>query len=99
MRSPLIRCLLILTATGAWAADIDVDGFIDLRLVHGDTDGSWTEGGLGKQRYDATHEGLRLGQGMLTLSGNLADTLRGQVTLSAQDDRHGIVDVNEAFLR
>jgi hypothetical protein len=99
MRRRLIQAIALALATTLPAVAWDVDGLLDARLVHSNTSDSWTDGGLGKQRYDSDHEGLRLGQGLLTISGNPLDTVQAEATLSADDRRHHVLDINEGFLR
>ncbi|WP_146204585.1 hypothetical protein [Massilia glaciei] len=78
---------------------IDWSGVVDMRAVYAHADQSWTREGLGKLRYDGSNDGLRLGQAMLRGQAELADTVSATLVLSAEDDRNGIVDVTEAWLR
>lgn len=96
-RSPLLlfACAASL-AGGAHAAELR--GMLDLRAVASDTEHGWTRAGLGKQRYDKSSDGLRLGQAVLRGDADLADTVTASLVLSAADDRRGVVDVNEAWL-
>ena len=41
---------------------LEVQGELDLRLVDSDASPSFLEGGLGRQRFDSDHDGLRLGR-------------------------------------
>jgi hypothetical protein len=63
-----------------------------------DTRQSGFQAGLDKARFDRGGGGLRLGGGFLKLEGELTDSISASMILSAQDDRQGVVDVNEAWL-
>ncbi|WP_144241517.1 hypothetical protein [Janthinobacterium agaricidamnosum] len=88
-----------LLATGfAQASGVDWRGKIDLRAVESDTDQSWTDSGLGKSRYDRHSSRFSLGQAVLRGDLDLLDTVNGAVLLSASDQHHGVVDIQEAWL-
>jgi hypothetical protein len=58
---------------------------------------SWTEGFVGKLRYD--DDGLVLNRAFLDYRGRLADTLRAHVVLEAYDDDLGnAIDVTQAYV-
>ena len=58
---------------------------------------SWTEGFVGKLRYDG--DGLVLGRAFLDYEGRLLDTVDINVTAEAYDDNLGpAIDFTEAFL-
>lgn len=80
------------------ARAIEWSGLADVRFLASNADRSGANGSLGKLRYDASSEGLRLGQAILRGSGDLLDTVSASVVLSASDDRRGVIDVNEAWL-
>ena len=71
---------------------------LDLRLVATDTRQSGFQAGLDKARFDRGGGVLRLGGGFLKLEGELTDSISASIILGAQDDRQGVVDVNEAWL-
>ncbi len=71
---------------------------LDLRLVATDTRQSGLKAGLDKTRFDQGGGGLRLGGGFLKLEGDLTHSIGATVIVSAQDDRVGLLDINEAWL-
>ncbi|WP_460534696.1 hypothetical protein [Chitinimonas naiadis] len=89
-------CLVLLLAAGS--ASAEWQGLLDLRAVHAQGAPGWLEAGMGKQRIDSRHDGLRLGQAMLVGRGELIDELTGTVVLNAADDRRHLVDITEAYL-
>ena len=80
------------------AKAVDVTGLLDLRLFATDTQQSWMGAGLDKARFDAGLGRLRLGGAFLKVDGDVSDSVSGTLVLSAQDDRKGMLDVNEAFV-
>ncbi|MES2900335.1 MAG: hypothetical protein V4723_11445 [Pseudomonadota bacterium] len=93
---PLILALL-LAAAPAWA--VELSGTLDMRTVLSDGRDSWSRAGLGKLRYDRHNQGLRVGQAVLRLDGELSDTVSATAIASADDQRSGVIDLNEAWLR
>ncbi len=82
----------------AGAMDLDIHGLLDARLVHGDSDRGWLDGGLDKQRFDRDDNGLRLGQAVL--EGHFtAGTVDGKLWLNGDEDRREGVGVGEAWVR
>lgn len=77
---------------------VEWQGLVDLRAVSASGSPSWTDGGLGKQRVDRQHDGLRLGQAMLIGRGELLDEVTGTVVISADDQRKYALDFTEAYL-
>ena len=92
---PLCLALLLLAARSAAA---EWQGLLDLRAVNAHATSGWLEAGMGKQRVDNGHDGLRLGQAMLVGRGELMDDLSGTVVFNASDDRKQILDITEAYL-
>src|SRR5258708_24128849 len=78
--------LLLAGAADAYELDLSVD----VRAVSSNASNSRLEGGLGKLRYDATDEGLRLGYLRLGYRADLTPTLR----LTAEGVAYGDHDVN-----
>ncbi len=78
--------LLLAGAADAYELDLSVD----LRAVSSNASNSRLEGGLGKLRYDATDDGLRLGYLRLGYRVDLTQTLR----LTAEAVAYGDHDVN-----
>jgi hypothetical protein len=85
--------------TAAPLAMAELSGLIDLRAVNADNTKVWLYEGLGKQRFDDAHDGLKLGQAILDLRGNLSDTITGKLVFNGYDDRNGFADVTEAYLQ
>ena len=79
-----------LLLAGKAGAATDFDWSVDLRAVSSDGTESRLDGGLGKLRYDAAHDGLRLGELRAGLRTDLTDTLR----LNAEAVAYGDHDVN-----
>src|SRR5712672_3195694 len=67
-----VAALLLAGAGNAYELDLSVD----LRAVNSNATDSRLEGGLGKLRYDATDDGLRLGYLRLGYRVDLTQTLR-----------------------
>ncbi len=78
---------------------IDISGTLDLRAVSARSSDSWTRAGLGKLRYDERSDGLRLGQALVRTDAEVADTLSATAIVSFDDQRSGVADLNEAWLR
>ena len=77
----------------------DWSGLADARLVRSSAERSWTDGGMGKLRYDGGNDGLRLGQAVLRGDADVADTVSAVLIAQAADDRPHAVDITEAWLR
>ena len=92
--------LLALFAPGQALAQspLEVTGLLDVRVVATDTQQAWLRSGLDKARFDSGSSGLRLGGAFLKVEGELGDSVTGALVLSAQDDRPGGLDINEAWL-
>lgn len=86
-----------LSATSSVMAEIS--GLIDIRAVNADSTQTWLYEGLGKQRFDDAHDGIKLGQAILDLRGNLTDTITGKLVFDGYDDRAGFADITEAYLQ
>jgi hypothetical protein len=72
---------------------------IDLRAVASDGLTSYLEGGGGKLRFDADHDGVRIGRIFLDYRGRLTDTLTARATINTYGDHdNNPVDVTEAYL-
>jgi len=83
---------LLLSTPVLAAQDLDLD--VDLRAVSSDATPSRLDGGLGKLRYDAQHDGLRLGDLRLGYHGDLTTTLH----VTAEAVAYGDHDVNPVDL-
>jgi hypothetical protein len=96
-----IVILLISLLWGAplYALDLSFEGYGDMRLVAHSSQTSATGGGLGKLRFGASDGALQftdiVGQGRLQLTPELGATLVARI----EPDRHGLVDVIEAYAR
>ncbi|MDO8439287.1 MAG: hypothetical protein Q7S67_03520 [Telluria sp.] len=95
----LIPAAFALGAACSPAIAVDLSGTIDLRAVSASGSDSWTRAGLGKLRYDSRNDGLRLGQAILRADAELADTVGATLIVDANDERSGLVDVTEAWVR
>jgi len=79
-------CCAVSLATSAHDFDLSVD----LRAVSSRGQTSYLNGGLGKLRFDQTHDGLRLGSLRLAYRGDITDSLH----LTAEAFAYGDQDVN-----
>ena len=77
---------------------IEVRGLIDARVGATDANRSWTRDGLDKTRVDGESGKVRLGQAFLRLDAELLADVSAMVVASANDDRRGFLDINEAWL-
>lgn len=98
MKSPLLGLLAALAAWTPAADALEIHGLIDLRLAASDAQQSWTRDGLDKTRVDRHSSGLRLGQGVVRIDGEVLDAVTAAVVVSANDDRRRLLDINEAWL-
>ncbi len=72
---------------------------LDLRLIDSDGSPSFLEGGLGRQRFDADHDGLRLGRAFVDARFRLDDTVTARVVAGSYgDDDVNAVDLTEAYV-
>lgn len=92
---PLLCAFL---ASGGYLHAVELRGLIDLRVGTSDAAGSFTRDGLGKTRTDGESGNLRLGQAFLRVDGELLDSVSAMMVVSANDDRRGLLDINEAWL-
>ncbi len=100
MLAILQRVIFIaLTYFFATSSLAEINGLIDVRTVYADDTRSWLYEGLGKQRFDNAHDGVKLGQAVLDLRANLADTITGKLVINGYDDRTGFVDITEAYVQ
>ncbi|MES2322217.1 MAG: hypothetical protein V4633_08155 [Pseudomonadota bacterium] len=99
MKLLLIPLALALGTAAPCALAIDLSGTVDVRAVSAGSSRSWTRAGLGKLRYDEHNDGLRLGQAILRADAELADTVSATMVIDANDERSGLVDLTEAWLR
>ncbi|MEY4761639.1 MAG: hypothetical protein RLZZ200_1495 [Pseudomonadota bacterium] len=99
----MVRPALWLLFAGATlaAADerLDITGAVDARWVHSDSAPSFLDGGRGILRFDAGHDGLRLGRAFASLKYRLTDTVSLHAVADAYGDRQGnAVDFSEFWL-
>jgi hypothetical protein len=98
---PVVVLLSLVThALACNAGDrLEVRGELDLRLVDSDASQSFLEGGLGRQRFDADHDGLRLGRAFIAARLRLADTVTANLVAGSYgDDDKNTVDLTEAYV-
>ena len=76
-----------------------VNGDVDLRWVHATGSPSYLNGGLGTLRFDAEHEGIRLGRVFLAPNWRVTDTVSVHAVMDAYGDHdRNPVDVSEFYL-
>jgi hypothetical protein len=87
----------LLWPCAAAAAEFDLD--VELRAVSSDASASRLQGGLGKLRFDAQHEGAKLGYVYLGYRGDLTPTVRFTADAVAYGDHDvNAVDLTEMYL-
>lgn len=76
-----------------------VSAGVDLSFVQTSGYQSWTEGLVGKLRYDENTDGLVISRGFLDFQSRLTDTLDAKIALELyQDDLGSVADVTEAYV-
>jgi hypothetical protein len=97
--------LAILAVAICWAGSaaaqdrLTVDGLVDLRWVHADGPLSYVDGGIGTLRFDAEHEGVRLGRAMLASKLRISDEVSVHSVIDAYGDHNGnSADLSEFWL-
>ena len=91
--------LLLLSACGSAAAELELHGWLDLRAVHpGDTPG-WVDGGLGKLRWDGSGDGARFGGAAVQAHWTPQSALLLSASAQVQDTDRGTADLVEAWAR
>ena len=72
---------------------------IDISYINSSGYTSWTEGLVGKLRYDDNHEGLMISRAFADYEFQLADTLKGHAAVEAYDDDIGSrIDFTQAYV-
>jgi hypothetical protein len=98
--SLVILASLGLHALACRAGDrFELHGELDLRLVDSDASPSFLEGGLGRQRFDSDHDGLRLGRAFVAARLRLVDTVTAHMVAGSYGDHDtNAVDLTEAYV-
>jgi hypothetical protein len=103
MRRAALLLLAVAIAPGGARADdaLILDGLLDVRAVHADTEPSYLyDGGIGPTRFDDNHDGLRLGRASLSARLRIADTVSATAVVDAYGDgEQNPVGVSEAFVQ
>jgi len=102
----LLACFATLAVVGYGApAMAQVDSphefLFGADISYVDTSGysSWTEGSVGKLRFDDSNDGLVLSRAFVDYEGRVSDTLNAKVALEIYDDDLGSpIDFTEAYL-
>jgi hypothetical protein len=97
------RALLLIIMCWATAADaqdrVSVIGVLDLRWLYSTGEASFLGGGLGKLRFDADHDRLRLGRALVATNLRLTDTMTVRTVIDAYGDHdRNSVDASEFYL-
>jgi hypothetical protein len=79
------------------AAEHQVAGLVDLRLIGSDAHRVWLEGGLDKSRFGDGDEPLVLGGVLLDYTGRFTPGFAARVTLAGYDGTDEPIDVLEAY--
>ncbi len=94
-----VTALALTPAAALGALEQQVDGLVSLRLLAVDAPRSWTDGGLGKLRFDEGDGTLRLGAATVDYRARFTPTLSLRTVASAYGDGIGsAVDLDEAYL-
>jgi len=97
--APLLLCCACLAGRATAGDRFTLDGMFDLRGVYSNAETSYLNGGLGPLRFDADHDGLRLGRAMLAANFRLTDIVSVHGVVDAYGDYPaGPVDVSELYL-
>ena len=89
--------LLVLSFARAEAMDLDLSGYLDMRLIAPTGEQSWVQGGLGKFRFGGG-QNVRFGEAVLQANADLLDDLSAQVTARAEPTDSSVVDLLDAYL-
>jgi hypothetical protein len=99
MKRKLLVLVMACAPSLASAQDFHAQGFLDLRIVAPSLDDeSWTDGGLGKIRFDEGDQALQVG-GALSLSWQASESLLAVVDLQANPQASPELGVLAAYLR
>ncbi len=93
---------LVLAPCAASAADFRFDGYVDLRVIKPSNERAWSEGGLGKLRFDAMDDrdiNARIGEAVLQGQVQIGSDLMAFASLRYEQDQRSPIDVLEAYLR
>jgi hypothetical protein len=93
----VFACAAVLTWVNS-AHAVEIRGLLDLRLTATDSERSWVAAGLDKTRFDRNASALRLAQAFLRIDGDMAPAVSASAVISVNDDRPGLLDVNEAWV-
>lgn len=97
--APLLFCCACLAGKAPADDRFSVDGMLDMRWIYSNAEASFLNGGLGPLRFDADHEGLRLGRAMLAGNYRLTDIVSVHGVVDAYGDYPaGPVDVSELYV-
>ena len=101
----LVRCAALAAAVNSAPVMAQTDSphhvLFGADISYVDTSGysSWTEGSVGKLRFDDSNDGLVLSRAFVDYEGRLSDTLNAKVALEIYDDDLGSpIDFTEAYL-
>ena len=89
--------LLVLSFAQAGAAELNLSGYLDMRLIAPTGQQGWVQGGLGKFRFGGG-QNVRFGEAVLQANADLLDGLSAQVTARAEPTDSSIVDLLDAYL-
>ncbi len=89
--------LLVLSFASAEAAELNLSGYLDMRLITPTAQQGWVQGGLGKFRFGGG-ENVRFGEAVLEANADLLDGLSAQVTARAEPTDSSVVDLLDAYL-
>ena len=91
-----IPLLVLAFAQGAQAVELDLSGYLDIRLIAPTGQQSWVEGGLGKFRFGDGQD-VRFGEAVGQADLTLLDGLSAEVTARAEPTDSSVVDLLEAY--
>ncbi len=100
LKAALLALALAAPAAPAAEPQHEIAVHADVRIVASEGRTSYLDGGLGKLRYDADHDGLALGELGLSVRKDLLETLQlGIDAVTYADGDKNPIDLNEAWLQ
>jgi hypothetical protein len=99
MKKIVIPLLLSSFSMSCFAYEDEWHGLIDIRLLNSNSEHSWLNDGLDKQRFDNNDSPLQLGQAILDYHAELTDTINSHIWLNGYDHRDKGVALGEAYVK
>ncbi len=91
--------LLTVISCSSYGFEQEWHGLLDARVINSNSEQSWLNNGLDKQRFDQNDSALQLGQAVLDYHAELTDTINSHIWLNGYDHRNKGVGLGEAFVK